>query len=231
LPNSRWVKEREALCQSCHRLAKAGLVLGSSGNVSMRLRQSNKYTVLITPMGAELETVSNDDLVIIDENGEPVEEERPPSSESALHLEVYRRRPEINAVVHTHPVFATAASIAIEELPPIIDEVIIKIGGGIRRAEYAFPGTEELAQRASEALENRMAAMLAHHGLLSVGLDLKEALEVTFLAERLAQIFLYTSILGRSRALPEQAARIEEELFRMKMMEARAKGGLDGNSP
>jgi L-fuculose-phosphate aldolase len=160
-----------------------------------------------------------------------VEEESPPSSESALHLETYRRRPEIGAVIHTHPIFSTAASISLDELPPIIDEVIIKVGGGVRKAEYAFPGTEELAQRACEALEDRMAALLPHHGLLAVGLDLKGAVEVTLLVERLAQIFLYTSILGQNKSLPEQAARMERELFRMKMSATKAVGGLIGNSP
>ncbi len=135
LPKSRWNKEREALSQACHNLAKAGLVSGSSGNASMRLPESDGYFVLITPMGGELERVSAEELVVIDQSGEPIEEDRPPSSESALHLEVYRQRPEIGAVIHTHPVFATAASIALEELPPIIDEVIIKVGGGVRRAQ------------------------------------------------------------------------------------------------
>jgi L-fuculose-phosphate aldolase len=195
------------------------------------MRQPDGYAVLITPMGGELETISSDDMVVIDTNGEPIEEEQPPSSESALHLEVYRRRPEINAVVHVHPVFATAVSIAVEELPPIIDEAIMKIGGGVRRAEYAFPGTEELAQRACEALGERMAVLLPHHGLLSVGLDVKSVVETAILVERLAQIFLYTSMLGSNKILPEQASKIEREIFLMKMAAARASGGLSGNSP
>jgi len=182
-------------------------------------------------MGGELELISADELVVIDRNGEPIEENHPPSSESALHLEVYRRRPEIGVVVHTHPIFATAASIALEELPPIIDEVIIKVGGGVRCAQYAFPGTEELAQKACEALGDRLAVLLPHHGLVAAGLDLKGAVEVTLLVERLAQVFLYTSILGGGKAIPEQAAKMEQELFKMRMALARASGGVSGNSP
>ena len=148
--------------------------------------------------------------------GEPVEEDLPPSSESALHLGIYRGRPDVGCVVHSHPIYSTVAAVAGREIPPLIDEVVIKIGGPIPIAEYGFPGTEELAEKALTALDDGMAVLLRHHGLITVGRTPAEALENSLLVERLAQIFLYTTLLGAAHPLPEETVEIEKELYRMK---------------
>ena len=149
-------------------------------------------------------------------DGEPVEEELPPSSESALHLGIYRGRADVGCVIHSHPIYATVAAVAGHEIPPLIDEVVIKIGGPVPIAEYGFPGSEELAEKSLAALGDGMAVLLRHHGLITVGRTPGEALENSLLVERLAQIFLYTSLLGAANPLPEDTVELEKELYRMK---------------
>lgn len=226
--SSRWEKERETLCQVCRRLVKTGLVVGSSGNVSMRLKTNDDDLVLITPMGLALEGLNPHELAVIDLEGEPVEEDLPPSSESALHLMVYRRRPDVGSVVHAHPVFSSVAAVSGREIPPIVDEVVIKIGGSVQVAEYAFPGTEELAEKAVDALGDRMAVLLRNHGLITVGKSAEEALDNSLLVERLAQIFLYTTLSKGANPLPAEVVKIEEELYRMHRSAEKASGGPHG---
>lgn len=225
----RWQEERDALHRVCQRLVKTGMVTGSSGNVSARLKNSPEDLVLITARGIELEELTPRSLSVIDLNGEPVEEDLPPSSESALHLSIYRSRPNVGSVVHSHPIFSTVAAVSGREIPPIVDEVVIKIGGAVQVAEYAFPGTEELAEKALSALGNRMAVLLRNHGLITVGRTPEEALENSILVERLAQIFMYTTLTGGVKPLPREIVELEEELYLMKISVESAGGGSNGN--
>ena len=227
---SRWAEERQVLCHVCQELARTGLVIGSSGNASLRLLSQEGDLVLITPLGRPCDRLTPQELAVIDLEGEPVEEDLPPSSESALHLFIYRRRADVGGVVHTHPIFSSVAAVALDEIPPIIDEMVIKIGGSVKVAEYAFPGTEELAERACEALEDRKAVLLRHHGLLAVGKTIQEALEISQLVERLAHIFLYTYLMKAINPLPPQVVNMEEELYRMRRLAEGANRGDYGNS-
>lgn len=224
----KWEEERQTLCRVCHKLARTGLVAGYSGNASMRLKSPEGDLMLITPMGGNLEGLAPNELAVVDLEGEPVEEDLPPSSESALHLTAYHRRPDVGGVVHTHPVFATAVAVAAEEIPPIIDEVVIKIGGRVKVAEYAFPGTEELAKKALDALEDRMAVLLRNHGLMTVGPSVEEALDNSLAVERLAQVFLYASLLKEVKPLPPEIIKMEEELYQMRQAVEKASGGPYG---
>ena len=208
--------QRKTISNVCRSLVQTGLVSGSSGNVSLRLRHNPDDLVLITARGADLDDLGPHGLSVIDLFGEPVEEELPPSSESALHLGIYRGRPDVGCVIHSHPIYATVAAVAGREIPPLIDEVVIKIGGPVPVAEYGFPGSEELAEKSLAALGNGMAVLLRHHGLITVGRTPHEALENSLLVERLAQIFLYTSLLGAAHPLPEDTVELEKELYRMK---------------
>ena len=216
MTNNPWQPQRDTLRNICRSLVASGLVSGASGNVSIRLRDDNNDLVLITARGANLDNLGPHGLSIIDLFGEPVEEELPPSSESALHLGIYRGRPDVGCVIHSHPVYATVAAVAGREIPPIIDEVVIKIGGPVPVAEYGFPGSEELAEKALTALDAGMAVLLRHHGLITVGRTPQEALDNSLLVERLAQIFLYTTLLGAAHPLPKETVEIEKELYRMK---------------
>ena len=160
-------------------------------------------------------------------DGEPLDGEHPdskpassggmrPSSETRLHLEIYRRRADVRAVAHTHSIYASAAAVVGRDIPPLIDEMLLTIGGPVKVSAYAFPGTQELAEAAYAALGDRNAALLRNHGVVGVGPDIWEALEVCDLVERLAQIFVLARNFGPRAAasLPDDAIAAELEMFR-----------------
>lgn len=225
MTNISWNKERYELLKACNHLVEAGLVTGSSGNVSMKLNTTRKSLVLITPQGLNLAKLDPGNLCLIDLEGEPIEEVIPPSSETAIHLSIYKARPDINSVIHSHPVYSSVISVYGKELPPLLDEMVLKIGGSVHISEYAFPGTDQLATNVIQALGNRMAVILRNHGLLTVGESLENALDNSLLTERLAQIFLYTSLLNRVNPLPKEIIDIEKELYQMRKLSRENQGG------
>ena len=219
---SRWQAEKRAVVDAARRMVELGLVTGASGNVSARLGRSDSGDLLaITPSGRRYEDVTQDDIAVVDFDIEPVEGALPPSSEALLHVAIYKTRPDVGAVLHTHSVFASVAAVAgVEEIPPITDEMVVSIGGAIRLSEYAFPGTQGLADSVCEALSERNAALIRNHGAVGVGRDLDEALEVCALTERVAQVFVYASMLGQVEQLPQEVVEAEAAIFRMRQQSA-----------
>ena len=218
----KWCSERQLLWEVTREMVKYGLVAGSSGNASLRVSGNQPFQgqgdgglVLITPTRRPYRQLNPGDLVVIDLEGEPVEGDLIPSSETATHLTLYKARRDIGAIIHTHSLYASVAAVAGLEIPPLVDEMVIKVGGSVKIAEYAFPSTEELAQRACQALGDRNAVLLRNHGLVGVGQTSWEALEVCQLVERVAQIFIYASLLGKAVPLPPEIVEMEQELFRM----------------
>jgi L-fuculose-phosphate aldolase len=120
-------------------------------------------------MGRPCSQVTEDDIPVVGFDLEPVEGELAPSSEALLHVGVYIARPDVRAVIHTHPIYAGAAAVAGLRIPPIIDEMVVAIGGGIEVSEYAFPGTQQLADNVLAALGERNAALLRNHGAVESG--------------------------------------------------------------
>ena len=211
-----WPSERRLLWETIDEMVKDGLVAGASGNASLQLQgRAEGALVLITPSNRPYAQMGPEDLVVIDLGGEQIEGELMPSSETALHLKLYKTRPDIRVVVHTHSIFASVAAVAGMAIPPVVDEMVIKVGGSVDVAEYAFPSSEELAERACLALGERNAVLLRNHGMVGVGGTPAEALEVCRLVERVAQIFVFASLLGKASPLPPEIIKIERELFLM----------------
>jgi len=132
-----------------------------------------------------------------------------------MHVAIYRARPDVRAVMHTHSVYASALAVAGEPLPPLIDEMVIVLGDSIQVSDYAFPATEELGEAVVAALGERNAALIRNHGLVGVGSSLAEALHVCQLAEHIAHIYAAAKTLGTPRPLPDEAIATETALFRM----------------
>lgn len=210
-----WHREKQAVADAARELARLGLVTGSSGNVSTRLTDS-RGLLAVTPLGEAFSEVEARDIVVADFDAEPLEEGTMPSSETLLHTSIYRARPDVGAVIHTHPVYASVAAVAGLEVPPVIDEMVIALGGPIRVSNYAFPGTQDLADNVLEALGDRGAALIRNHGAVGVGRDLAEAVDVSALIERVSQIYVQASILGKVDPLPEEIIETEMALYRMK---------------
>ena len=216
--SDQWSEQRDELTEATREMYRRGLVGAYSGNTSLRLTGSGDDSLLlVTPTHHPYYRLQPDELVVVNLDGEPVSPApMAPSSETRLHLEIYRQRPDVQAVAHTHSIYASVAAVIGRDIPPLIDEMLMTIGGPIKVSKYAFPGTQELAEQAFDALGDRNAALLRNHGAVGVGPDIWEALEVCDLVERLAQIFVLARNFGPRAAspLPEDAVATEMQLFR-----------------
>jgi L-fuculose-phosphate aldolase len=190
-----------------------GYVAATDGNLSARLGANR---LLVTASGLSKGFLSDEGLIVIDLEGEPVSAYRArgkrPSSEIAMHLEVYRQRPDVKAVVHAHPPLATAFSIAGVSLARcVIPEVVVTLGG-IPTAEYATPGTAEVPVSIRQAICDYDAIILAHHGSLTVGSSLWEAYLRLEKVEHTAEITLAAQQLGQVHTLsPEAVEKLAEK--------------------
>ena len=209
-----WLTERTAVLETAKEMVRLGLVSGSSGNVSLLIPGDNPL-VAITPSQHPYRSMSASDISVINFEGNPRYGDLPPSSESMLHIAVYNERRDVRSVIHTHSVYASICAVAGMTIPPTIDEVVVLVGGEVRVAPYQPPGSEELARSACDALKGRSAALLSNHGLVAVGNDLDDAIDVAALVERAAQICVMTKLLGVERPLPPEVISIEQELYQI----------------
>lgn len=213
----QWSEQRTNLTEATREMYRRGLVGAYSGNTSLRLTDAGDDSLLlVTPTHHPYYRLQPDELVVVNLDGEPVSAApMAPSSETRLHLEIYRQRPDVQAVAHTHSIYASVAAVIGRDIPPLIDEMLMTIGGPIKVSRYAFPGTQELAEQAYAALGDRNAALLRNHGAVGVGPDIWEALEVCDLVERLAQIFVLARNFGPRAAapLPDDAIATEMQMF------------------
>ena len=167
-------------------------------------------------MGRRCEGLLAEDIVVVDRELTTVEGDLAPSSESLLHVSVYEARPDVGGIAHTHAVYSSAAAVAGVDIPPIVDEMVVALGGGIRVSEYGPPASEEMAERVCAAIGNRNAALIRNHGSVGVGANPRSALEAAMLLERAAKIFALSSILGEPATIPEEVVRAEAAIFEMR---------------
>jgi len=209
-----WEAEKKQVIEAAQEMERKGLVVGTAGNISLRLKDPDGRELLaITPSGRAYDSLKVDDIVVVDFANKRIEGELKASIETIMHIEVHKARKKVNAVVHAHPAFCSAIAVAGMDIPPLIDEQVILIGGEIKVAEYAFPGTPELAKSAVAALGPRNAVILANHGVLAVGRDMREALTICELAEELAKIYVSASSMGKVNQLPAEAVELEQAFF------------------
>ncbi|MCL4434682.1 MAG: class II aldolase/adducin family protein [Actinobacteria bacterium] len=188
------------------------MVQGTQGNVSARLPDGN---ICITPSSISYEEMALDDLVTIAPDGAVLDGGRSPSSEKLLHMECYKRFPDIASVVHSHPVYASMFALTGKSVPAWMDETIIYLGGDIEVSAYGMSGTQAMATNAAMVLEGRNVALLANHGMVSVGKSPSHALELAILAERTAHIVLGATLLGSLQPLPRDSADSLKEVYRL----------------
>lgn len=183
-------------------LVSKGLVSGTWGNISARIPGAGD--VLITPSGVPYESLEAQDLVLLDPEGKVKKGTLRPSTETPLHIAIYKKRPDVLAIVHTHSPYASVFAVNRRELPPVLEEQAQLLGGTVRVAPYAPPGSKELADGAVTALEGRSAVILANHGVVGVGRSLKDALLICQVVEKGAQVFLLAQLSGKPHVLSER---------------------------
>jgi L-fuculose-phosphate aldolase len=190
-----------ALVDTCHRVYDKGFVSATDGNISARLANGN---ILATPTAINKGMVRPDDLVIVDPEGNLVSGLKRPSTELHMHLYIYRKRPDVQAVVHAHPPHATGfATARIPLTECLFPEVVVGLGA-IPLASYATPSTTEVVESIAPFVQNADAILLANHGVVSYGVDLLDAFFKMEKVEHAAHITLVARLLGGEKPLSER---------------------------
>lgn len=198
---SEFILKRE-ICRIADIMYDRGLVVATDGNVSAR---TSDCCMLITPSGKR--EIRVEDIVKVNFEGKILGKNQNPSSEYRMHIEVYQKRKDVHGIVHTHPPYATAFAVAGKSLEPVVAEAIYA-NGMIPVTPYATPSTEEVPKSISELIKTHNSLLLSHHGLLTVGKDLFEALNRAERVEFLAKVTFLARMLGG--AVPLSPERIEK---------------------
>ncbi len=170
------------------------------GNLSARLPQSAR--IIISPSGYDKGALKPKDLVVVNLNGGLLEGELHPSTETPMHCAIYRKRAEVNAIVHAHSPGCLAFAVANQEIPATTIELAAVSGKHVPLAKYATPGTEALAEATVEGLGSSDAVIMANHGLAAVGKTLDEAFHNALSVEITARININAKVLGTIVELP-----------------------------
>lgn len=201
---------KKEIVDFCKYLSEKDFMVATDGNISVRV---DKKKFLITPKGKEKRNLQPQDLVMIDVNGQKIEGFNEPSGEWRLHTTIYATRSDVNAVVHTHPVYTTALSVAgLSLLEPVLPEVVVTIDG-IPLVEYGTLYTEELAEKIKKYVHDYNAFILKNHGLVTIGEDLSVAVQRTLKIEHLAKVVFIAKMLGKVDTLSEEQV---EKLLQLK---------------
>ena len=186
---------KKLIVDSGLKMLNGGFTIETWGNISYRDPETN--LVYLTPSGMDYTIITENDIVVCDLEGNIVEGFRKPTIETGLHLAVYKSRPEVNAIVHTHPLYSTVFSCAGLDIPLVIDEAAQVLGGPSRVADYALPGSPELAANCVKALgQESNSCLLKSHGAVCVGENMDGAFKVSLVLEVTAQILQMIRAMG-----------------------------------
>lgn len=216
---------REALIAACRELARRGLTYGTSGNISLR-RDERRF--FVSPTGMAYDALDPDDIPLIDFDGRWFGRRRP-SSEWRLHRDIFKSRDEVAAIVHTHSRNATGLACTGRGIPAFHYMVAVTGGPDIRCAPYYTFGTQELSDAAVAALAGRTACLLANHGVIAVGADLRAALALAGEVENLAAQYCAAVAVGGVRILDDiEMSRVVEKFRTYGKQDAPASGLVFG---
>ncbi|MEY8416899.1 L-fuculose-phosphate aldolase [Tissierella praeacuta] len=203
--------QREQLVEYGKKLITSGLTKGTGGNLSIFDREQK--LIAITPSGIDYFNIKSEDIVIMDINGQQIDGNKTPSSEFEMHRIFYEKRTDIDAIIHTHTIYATTISCLRWKLPAV-HYMIALAGKDVRCAEYATFGTKELAENAFEAMKDRKAVLLANHGLLAGANNLENAFNITEEIEYCAELYYRTKSIGEPIILPDEEMGLMSEKFK-----------------
>lgn len=195
-------EEREAVCRVGRLLYDRGYVAANDGNISVKVSEDR---LLITPSGVSKGRMTPEMLLVTDLDGTVIEGDRHPTSEGKMHLEVYRGRADVNAVVHAHPPVSTAFAVCRRGLEtPYLSELVAGLGQVPCTTSFAMLSTEEVPESVRPYLADHNALLLANHGALAWGGDLWEAFDRLETVEHTAKIVLNAQLLGGGIPLTEE---------------------------
>jgi len=199
-------KLKDELVQLHLELPRNNLVVWTSGNVSGRDPQTG--LVVIKPSGIRYEDLTPEAMVVVDLDGKVVEGKYKPSSDTFAHVYVYRHRPDVNGVVHTHSTFATAWAAAGKSIPPVLTAICDEFGGPIPVGGYAKIGGDEIGQEIIRSISSSPAIMMKNHGVFTIGRTPEAAVKAAVMVEDVARTVFYAMQLGQPDEIPaEEVAR------------------------
>ena len=201
------------VCKTAKAMYNSGLVAGTWGNISARI--DDEY-MAITPSGMDYDGLSDEQMVIVNMNTLEYEGNLKPSIEAIVHAGIYKARPDVNGIMHTHSTNALTVATARKEIPPICEDQVQILGGSVRCAEYAMPGTREMADACIKALEGRHGATIANHGAITCDISLAKAFTGSMVLEKTAQVFIDCQALGGPVELPSEDVDTFNDFFRNK---------------
>ena len=203
---------KQRLVETAQELLRSGLVEGTAGNLSARLPDGN---VVLTPSSLPYETMTLDQLVVTDLDGNVREGETSPTTEKMLHLACLKAYDDVHAVIHCHAKYCTMFALTRTPIPCVIEEVEVYVGGDVPVANYEFTGSQELADEVSKWVGDRAAVLMANHGLLTVGKSPKDALKIANLVELTAEIIHGAKQLGEIVPLPDTTREKMAPIYKM----------------
>ena len=204
-------KEREQVIEYSLKLLSEGLTNGTAGNVSIFNREEG--LVAISPTGVNYSELTPEMISIVDLEGKLIEGLKP-SSELEMHMILYRNREDVNAVIHTHPVYTTVLACLRQDLPAIDYMIAVTGATKVKCAEYASYGTKELAENAYKAMGSSLAVILANHGLTTAGKDVANAFNITVQVEYISNLYIKARNIGEPIILPDNEMNSMLERFK-----------------
>lgn len=186
-------KEKQALIDCARTMERYGLVVLSGGNVSMRMPDGN---FLVTPSAMSYDTMVPEDIVLINENGETVEGFRRPTSDKLAVLYLFKKRPDLNVILHTHQPYATALGMVTDVLPANLITVIDELHADVHVAPFARSSDEGMGILAHEYAGDALAVILRHHGVIAFGKNMDQALSAAVYLEEASKAWLAMKATG-----------------------------------
>lgn len=208
-------KLRNNVVEGAKAIFAKGLVEAGEGNVSTR--NGKKEDLFITPSFNQYSTLMKDDIVHMNFDGIVLSSGKLPSTETKMHIAIYKSRPKVQAVIHTHSTYATMLSIAQKNIPVIMEEMYIFLGGSIDVSDFGKAHTEEIGQVALNALARKNAALLANHGVIICGKSMDHAVKFAELVEKLAKVYWGALQVGEPKIISntylERFQKLHNSLF------------------
>lgn len=194
-------KLRADVARYARKMSESQLVRATQGNLSARDTASG--LICITPSGADYDTLKAADIVVVDERGAVVEGRWRPSVETPLHTLVLRRRRDVNCVMHTHSLYATAFGVVYQPIPVLLEEAALCLGGTVPIAPFQISGTPEFAELVADTLGEGSAVIWGNHGAMVVGVNLALTFSTAHALEDSARVYAIARQLGAPVPLPE----------------------------
>lgn len=206
-------QQRQQLLEISRQLSRLGLNRGTSGNASIRVSNNGLAGFLITPSGMPVEQMTAEDMVWMDFSANWVGRCQP-SSEWRFHLDILQQKAEVNAVIHTHSMFATTLSTFRRDVPPFHYMIALAGGDSIRCAPYALFGSQLLSDHALAALYDRKACLLANHGMIAIGENMEKALQIAIEVETLCEQYVHALQIGEPHLLTHEEMQEVQKKFK-----------------